>query len=47
MIKWIIKQRIKEDLNSSNGREQLIGLSGVLGILCNTLIFTFKLGLGL
>ncbi len=47
MIKWVIKQRIKEDLNSSNGREQLIGLSGVLGILCNTLIFTFKLGLGL
>ena len=47
MIKWIIKQRIKDDLNSSNGREQLIGLSGVLGILCNTLIFTFKLGLGL
>jgi len=47
MIKWIIKQRIKEDLNSTKGREQLIGLSGVIGILCNTLIFTFKLGLGL
>lgn len=47
MIKWIIKQRIKEDLNSYKGREKLIGLSGVLGILCNTLIFTFKLGLGL
>jgi len=46
MIKWIIKQRIKDDLNTSNGREKLIGLSGVLGIFCNTLIFIFKLTLG-
>lgn len=47
MIKWIIKQSIKDDFNTSNGREKLIALSGVLGIFCNTLIFGFKLGLGL
>jgi len=46
MIKWIIKRFIKDDLSVSNTREKLIGLTGVLGIICNTLIFGFKLSLG-
>lgn len=47
MIRLIIKRFINNDLSESNTREKLIGLSGVLGILCNTIIFAFKLGLGL
>lgn len=47
MIRVIIKRFINKDLSESNTREKLIGLSGVLGILCNTIIFAFKLGLGL
>lgn len=46
MIKWIIKRFIKNDLSVSNTREKLIGLTGVLGIICNTLIFGVKLSLG-
>jgi cation diffusion facilitator family transporter len=46
MIRLIIKRFINNDLNESDTRERLIGLTGVLGILCNTLIFSIKLGLG-
>ena len=47
MIKYIIKRFIKEDINTNDGREKLIGLSGVIGIICNALIVSFKLVLGL
>ena len=43
MIKYIIKRFIKEDINTNDGREKLIGLSGVIGIICNALIVSFKL----
>jgi len=46
MIKLIIKRFVSKDLNETDSRERIIGLSGVLGILCNTLIFSFKLALG-
>ncbi len=47
MIKFIIRRFVSQDLNETDTRERIIGLSGVLGILCNTLIFSFKLVLGL
>lgn len=47
MIRFIIKRYVNNNISESYTREKLIGLSGVLGILCNTLIFGFKLGLGL
>lgn len=46
MIKLIIRRFVSKDLNETDTRERIIGLSGVLGILCNTLIFSFKLMLG-
>jgi len=46
MIKFIIKRFVSENLNETDSRERIIGLSGVLGILCNTLIFSFKLAFG-
>ena len=47
MIKTIIKRFVKEDIHTNDGRAEVIRLSGILGILCNTMIFSFKLGLGL
>ena len=47
MIKTIIKRFVKEDVYTNDGRAEVIRLSGILGILCNTMIFSFKLGLGL
>ena len=49
MIKLIIRKWIKdyENVNDKNVREAYVVLSGVVGIICNLLLFVTKLSIGL
>ena len=44
LIRWFVKN--SEAIENKNVREQIISLSGMIGIFCNALIFVIKLFLG-
>ena len=48
MIKFLIKRFVKNSdaIENKSVREKIISLSGMIGILCNALIFVIKLFLG-
>ena len=48
MIKFLIKRFVKNSdaIENKHVREKIISLSGMIGILCNALIFVIKLFLG-
>ena len=44
--KWLIKRLEKQEETREEGRERLIFISGLIGILANILLFGVKFGVG-